>query len=100
MTSIVTGPDGRSYLFTRVPDRRVFVADMPRMGSAISQPHTGHATLLALLDPVQPGGDQLAKVQLPNGRILDVLACYIHEVGALAARRILPAAEMGRRARA
>ena len=100
MTSIVTGPDGRSYLFTRVPDRPVFVADMPRMSSAAGQPHTGHATLLAMLDPIQPGGDALAKVRLPGGRLMDVLACYIHEPGALATRRILPAAEMGRRARA
>jgi UDP-N-acetylmuramate--alanine ligase len=76
------------------------IADMPRMGSACGQPHTGHATLLAQLDPVLPGSDPLAKVRLPTGRLIDVLACYIHEPGALAARRILPAAEAGRRARA
>jgi hypothetical protein len=98
MTAIVTGPDGRPYLFTRLPDRPVFVADMPRMGSACAQPHTGHATLLAQLDPVRPGSEPLAKVWLPNGRLIDVLACHIHEPGALATRRILPAAEAGRRA--
>jgi hypothetical protein len=98
MTAIVTGPDGRAYLFTRLPDRPVFVADMPRVTSAAGQPHTGHATLLAQLDPVQPGSEPLAKVRLPTGRLIDVLACHIHEPGALAARRILPAAEAGQRA--
>jgi hypothetical protein len=100
MTSIVTCADGRAYLFTRVEDRPVFVADMPRATSAAGQPHMGHATLLAQLDPVQPGSDPLAKVRLPNGRLVDVLACYIHERGALAARRILPARIARRMARA
>ena len=98
MTAIVTGPDGRPYLYTAAPHRPVYVTDMPRITSAADQAHTGHATLVATLDPVQPGLEPLAKVRLPSNRVIDVLARHIAEPTGLAARRILPALPGLRRA--
>jgi hypothetical protein len=98
MTAIVTGHDRRPYLYTAVPHRPVYVADMPRITSAADQAHTGHAVLVAMLEPIQPGLETLAKVRLPSHRVIDVLARHLAEPAGLAARRILPARTPLRRA--
>ena len=97
MTSIVTGHDGQPYLHSTTPPEPVFVADQRRATSAAAQAHTGHAVLVADLDPVRPGMERLASVRLPNGRIVPVLACHIAAQTGLATRRILPASAPARR---
>lgn len=96
MTTAVMGPDGRMYLHHIVPPEPVFVADQRRQSSAYDQPHTGPATLLARLDPVQPGGEALATVRLPHGGTVIVAAALLCPTVGLASRRILPAQRVRR----
>jgi hypothetical protein len=98
MTAIITGHDGRRYLHTATERRTVFVADMPRATNGRGTPHTGHAVLVAWLEPLNPGGEPLATVRLPNGAMLPVRASAICDAATIAARRIGTAAQPARRA--
>lgn len=92
MTAIVTAADGRLYQHVTAPREAVFVADMPRITSnPRATPHTGLALLLGYLDPVQPGGERLARLRLPNGRLVEMRASAICPATNLATRRLGPA---------
>jgi hypothetical protein len=71
--------------------RLVFVADMPRSSSdPRTTPHLGLATLIAWLEPVEPG-QRLAWVKRPDGRMLPVRESALCDAANVSARRLGPA---------
>ncbi|UXQ89144.1 hypothetical protein [Synechococcus phage MinM1] len=97
MTAIVTGADGRPYMH-RTAREEVFVAEMPRASSdPRATPHTGHALLVAWLDPVRPSDHPRAMVRCPDGRLLQVDAGAVCAADNLAGRRLGPAGPQARR---
>lgn len=95
--AIVIAHDGRPYLHEPAGLETTFVADMPGGRPASYAQHTGHALVVAYLRAMAPGAEDLARVRLPSGRILDVLASRLCSTATLAARRILPAPVAARR---
>lgn len=89
MTAFVTGADGRTYQHRTAEPEPVFIAEQPRIGSACGTPHSGHATLLAWLEPMM-GGERLARVRMRGGGLVEVRASAICPAAGLATRRILP----------
>jgi hypothetical protein len=74
MTSIVTGTDGRSYVHEMAGEVPVFVTRTARGGSVRQAAVAGHAWLVAWLVPVDPGVAGRARVRLPAGQIVEVVA--------------------------
>ncbi len=96
MTAIVTGHDGRHYHWIPGGLDPVFVAEQPRSSDARATPHSGHALLVAVLEPVL-GGEPMAQVRLPSGGLIQVAAARICAADNLAARRLAPAPTLARR---
>lgn len=97
MTAIITASDGHPYQFVHAVPEPVFVAEMPRTSHAHGTPHTGHATLLAYLDPVRPSCERLALLRLRCGRLAEIRASAICPATAVATRRLGPATAAERR---
>lgn len=88
---IVTGFDGRPYWRRGGGMEAVFVADQRGRRSACDASHVGHALLLDWLDPVRPADQPMARVRLPDGRVLQVHAGTVCAATGLATRRLAPA---------
>lgn len=88
MTAVTLLSTGPYRVVTARED--VFVAEMPRQRAASATPHTGHALLVAWLEPHGHAGERLARVRLPNGALITPAAAHVCPAEGLARRRILP----------